>query len=157
MSTMSGNQSMLSSFIAMMALSAVVLLVALMLLGGGLGEVSQAQVQAVRQSVSSTVWAIEGQVTIEAGLRIREHAVKHQGQALDAWKIYAQLLAGKCVASTMLCGGSEIEKLYLCVDPASGLVGGLLVLGDEILTGYGSRAGYWESVVERDKWEACDD
>ena len=42
---------MLSSFIAIFASMAVALLAALMLLGGGLGEVSQAQVQAVRQSL----------------------------------------------------------------------------------------------------------
>lgn len=103
------------------------------------------------------VAAIEGQIIIAEGLKIREHAAKHNDETLNAWIIYGQLLAGKCAASTVFCGGSEIEKLYLCIDPVSGLVGGLLVFGDEIMTGYGSHATYWERVVERDNWEICHD
>ena len=86
-------------------------------------------------------------------LTINSHAAKHGTQAAE---IYALVLAGKCVASTTYCGGSEIEKLHVCTDPITGLVGAVIQFGDEIRTGfYEGNVGYWERVIERDNWEVC--
>jgi len=109
--------------------------------------------QVVVQVQQKTHLDLSGQVAIRSGLKINSHAAKHDSEVLDAWKIYAMLLEGQCVASTVLCGGSEIEKLYLCRDP-SGLIGGLFVIGDEISTGYGARLSYWEGKLGR--WEICE-
>lgn len=94
------------------------------------------------------------QVAIPNDLAIRGHAAKHGSEANQ---IYALLLEGKCVAVGKFCGGSDIEKLYTCVDPVTGVVGAILQFGDEITTGYFERdgSGYWDRRVEKENWEVC--
>jgi len=120
----------------------------LTMMGGVTADVAQVQV------ASAPSW-VQGQAIIRPGLAINGHAHKHADQALDAWRIYGLLLAGNCVASTVYCGPSDIERLYLCTDPVSGLIGGLFVFGDEIMTGYGSREAYWKNKVRGSEWEVC--
>ena len=167
MSTMSGDQGMLSSFIAIFALMAGAPLAALMLLGGGLSEVSQAQVQAVRQSLPAPAsaarqagaapaieWLRPDRVHVPSGLAISGHAAGHNG---EAERLYWLLVQGQCVTAAKFCGGSKIEKMYACVDPITGIVGAILQFGDEITTGYFERdgSGYWTKRVERENWEVC--
>ena len=154
MSTMSGDRSMASSFITMFVVVTAVLLAALMLLGGGLGEAQRVQMQAVRQSSAPAIeWLRPDQVFVPRGLLVNAHAVKHDG---DTEKIYQMLLGGKCAAVAKFCGGSEIEKLYACTDPVTGLVGIILQFGDEITTGYFSHnSNNLGNRVSREKWEVC--
>jgi len=156
MSTMSGSRSVPSSFM-MIALVIVALLVALTLLQSGMGEVPRSQMQlAVRRSPAPAIeWTGLGErVSIPGGMTVKPHANKHNNQVLDAWKIYTYLLEGNCVASAVFCGASAIERLYLCVDP-TGRIGGLIVFGDEILTGYQGSQNYWTKKVDRPYWEVC--
>lgn len=119
-------------------------------------SVQQAALEVLHeQSVTVPEWIAGRQIGIPPGYVINGHATKHQGEALDAWKIYTLILEGHCVASTVWCG-RDMEKLYLCVSP-SGLVGGMFVLGDEIMSGFGARESYWESRLESDSWGVCDD
>jgi len=129
-------------------LAGVVGLVGLALLGS-VEETAVVQQAAVADSAIE--WC---GVNIPADLAIAEHASKHLAQSLNAWETYSMLTQGRCVATAVYCGGSEIEKLYLCEAP-SGLVGGLIVLGDEILTGYGAKPRYWTGMIRRDHWEVC--
>ena len=95
------------------------------------------------------------EVDIPQDLVINEHAAKHAGQQLDAWKIYAMYLEGQCVATAVFCGPSDIEKLYLCMDP-TGRIGGLYQFGEEI-TGHQGSLGYWARKVKGSQWGACND
>ena len=145
-----GAYVLMFGFLALMGLAALLLL-GPALQGGG-------TITVARQSSEAVVipdW-IGGQTTIEPGLLINSHAEKH-GE--EAWAIYAMLLAGWCAASTTFCGGSEIEKLHVCVDPVTGIVGAILQFGDEIMTGYftPSDPGYWKRRIARENWEICDD
>lgn len=156
MSIMSGNRNTLSSFLVMIVLVAIVLFAATMLLGGSLSEASKMQVQAVRQSAAPAIeWLRPGQVDIPRNLAIRKHAAKHNGEAEEIYKL---LLEGQCVAAAKFCGGSEIERLYTCVDPVTGIVGAVLQFGNEITTGFYERgnSGYWAGRTEREKWEVCE-
>ncbi len=90
---------------------------------------------------------------IQAGLTIRDHAAKHNG---ETERIYQALLAGKCAGSMTWCGGSDLEKLHICVDPMTGAVGAVIQFGMEITTGYyEQRDGYWLRRVEKEGWEVC--
>jgi len=140
---------------AMIGLVVVALLAGTMLLGAGLGgEVPR--VPAVQHvSVPAIEWTGLGEhIAMPRGMTVKEHANKHRDQMLDAWKIYTYLLEGRCVASAVFCGPSDIEKLYLCVDP-TGRIGGLIVFGDEILTGYQASQDYWTKKVSKPEWEVC--
>jgi len=109
------------------------------------------------QEVSAIEWTGLGEhVSIPGGMIVKPHANKHNDQVLDAWRIYTLLLEGQCVASAVFCGPSDIERLYLCVDP-TGRIGGLVVFGDEILTGYQAKQGYWLRKVNKSEWEVCHD
>ena len=109
------------------------------------------------QETSAIEWTGLGEhISIPGGIAIRRHAGKHGDQVLDAWKIYTLLLEGQCVASAVFCGPSDIEKLYLCVDP-TGRIGGLIVFGEEILTGYQANQNYWTRKVGKPEWEVCRD
>lgn len=98
-----------------------------------------------QQLITAPHWLGTGQVRVPRNLRIASHAKKHVGQTLDAWRIYALLLEGKCVASKRYRNSSGGE-LYLCVDPVSGLVGGLFVTGKQA-TGWGAHAEKWSHLV----------
>lgn len=152
MTTMNRNRGVLSPFVTMFILVAIVLFTALTQLESGL------QVQAVRQStVPAIEWTGLGEhIVVPGGMTVRSHASKHSDQVLDAWKIYTLLLEGQCVASAVFCGPSDIEKLYLCIDPA-GRIGGLVVFGNEILTGYQAKQDYWSRKVDGPEWEVCRD
>jgi len=93
-------------------------------------------------------------IDVPKHLIISPHTVKHNG---EAEYIYELLLEGRCATTTKYCGGSEVEKMYVCVDPVTGITGAILQFGDEITTGYFERdgAGYWSKRVEREKWEVC--
>ena len=156
MSTMSGDRSMASSFIMIfVVVAAVALLAALTLLGGGLGKAQRVQVQAVRQSPAPAIeWLRPDQVYVPSGLAISAHAAGHNG---EAERLYWLLAQGQCVTAAKFCGGSEVEKMYTCVDPITGIVGAILQFGSEITTGYFERDGsdYWLKRVAREDWEAC--
>jgi len=140
----------------MFGLVFLVALMGIVLLGPALESGGTITVASHRQTASTTGW-LEGQhAEVAEGLRINSHAEKH---GTDAWDIYRLLLAGKCAASMTFCGGSEIEKLHVCVDPTTGAVGAILQFGDEIMTGYftPSAPGYWKRRVARDGWGVCDD
>lgn len=127
--------------LALMMLAAMVVMLALMGLAG-------TETVTITSGVSETVphWLGNGQARVAENLRVAVHAKKHESQVLDAWKIYTLLLEGKCVASAVFCDPSG-KKLYLCVDPVSGLIGGMIVEAGEIATGYGAHASYWSSKV----------
>ena len=115
------------------------------------------QSQPVVQEATAIEWTGLGEnITVPAGLIINGHATKHTGQVLDAWKIYTYLLEGQCVASAVFCGPSDIEKLYLCVDP-TGRIGGIVRFGDEIRSGWQGNQDYWAKKVSKPEWEACND
>lgn len=129
----------------------LVLLVGLVLLGA-IGQVEVPTIQTGAQAGTKVPAWLRDQVTIPEGLTIDGHAQKHQDQALDAWLLYDLLVNGQCVASRQWCKGGK--ELYLCVDPASGMIGGLLVNGNQIITGYAGSEAYWHGKVM--DWERCD-
>lgn len=143
------------------SIRAFLMLMMAMLLAGavmlGLSMLGQVQaVQIARPVQFSTPHWLDGhQVKLREGLTINGHAAKHQAQQLHAWKLRDLLLQGQCVASRRWCGGSK--ELYICQDPVSGLIGGLLIIGDEIITGYAGADGYWYDKVNSAEWgDACD-
>jgi len=91
---------------------------------------------------------------IQPGLTIRDHAKKH-GDETEI--IYRALLEGKCAGSMTWCGGSDIEKLHVCIDPVTGVVGAVLQYGTEITTGFYERpsSGYWFKRIEWEDWGIC--
>ena len=91
-------------------------------------------------------WLDGRQAAIEPGLVVSPHAAKHAAEALDAPRIYAMLIEGKCTAAAQYCN-SDGKRLYLCFDPVSGLLGGLFIQNGMIETGYGSRPSYWAAKV----------
>jgi len=97
-------------------------------------------------------WAPPGSLEIPDDLNISGHAEKHAGQLLDAELIYARLLEGRCAAVARYCDGPR--QLYICQDVETGLVGGMFVTGDLVITGYGARVRYWSDVVS-DGWRNC--
>ena len=101
-------------------------------------------------------WLLPDQVTVPQELVIRAHAAKHNG---EAEQIYTMLLQGQCAAVAKFCGGSEIENLYTCMDPVTGIVGAILQFGDEITTGYYERggSGHWAGRTVRENWRVCAD
>lgn len=115
------------------------------------------QSRSAAQETAAIEWTGLGEhVSIPGGMIVKPHANKHSDQVLDAWKIYTLLLEGQCAASAVFCGPSEIEKLYLCIDP-TGRIGGLIVFGNEVLTGYQAKQDYWARKVSRPEWEVCRD
>jgi len=147
------------------SLETIVLLLGMMLLAGlgalvllGSAQVDTATTTWHAQPAAQQVtidWLRPDQVQVPSGLTIAEHAAKHNG---DTEKIYKLLLEGHCAEVAMYCGGSNIEKMYACVDPITGLVGIMLRFGDEIKTGYFSRnQNNLENRIAREKWRACDD
>lgn len=132
------------------ALTSLLLLAPLMDAGEAVADVTNR----VDGSVGSQVEEVVGNhARVQEGLAIRAHADKHNG---EAQRIYQQLLEGKCATSMTWCGGSNIEKMHICVDPVTGAVGAVLQFGDEITTGfYEGYEGYWTWRVERENWEVC--
>lgn len=117
---------------------------------------TQLQVQRVQQvTVNVPSWLAGEQTTLREGLTIHGHAAKHQAQAMNAWQLQTMLSNGQCVASRQWCGTGS-EELYICVDPVTGLIGGLIVVGDRIISGYAGSEGYWRGKVLGDEWGACD-
>jgi len=108
----------------------------------------------VRQAAVSIDWLRPDQVNVPRGLSISTHAAEHNG---EVERLYWLLAQGQCMTAAKFCGGSEVERLYTCVDPITGLVGAILQFGDEITTGYFERGGsdYWVKRVAREKWEVC--
>jgi len=147
---MDATRSSLESFILLGVMGVLAAVVGLSLLGGaGRGTIT------VAKSSVSTNWLTGNNVQVSNQLSLSEHAKKH-GDA--ATQLYVMMLTGKCVASMTYCGGSEIEKLHVCVDPVTGAVGAVLQFGMEIKTGfYEGNVGYWERRIAREKWEVCDD
>jgi len=132
----------------------VLFIVFLVLVGGTLIVLGQREtdlnVPNVRIAALSNDW-VQGQVAVDRNLSIRYTDTQ-------ATEIYRLLLEGKCASAMQFCGGSDIEKMWVCVDPVTGLVGAIIQFGDEIVTGYfEGRPGYWQRRIARDKWEACDD
>jgi len=84
---------------------------------------------------------------------ISAHAAKHVGESLDAWRIATLISSRSCATVRYYCNGSR--ELYLCEDPNTGLVGGLIVASDVIVTGYGARARYWQRKLETGEWRPC--
>ena len=149
--------AMMSGGLRGLALLFLMVLVLVGVVGVALmGMEGQMPVPAVhRVSAPAMEWTGSGEnVMVPPGMTIKWHANKHNGQVLDAWKIYGLLLEGQCVASAVFCGPSDIEKLYLCMDPG-GSIGGLIVFGDEILTGYQADQDYWARKVDKPEWEVC--
>lgn len=99
-------------------------------------------------------WLRSDQVYVPGGLTIRAHAAKHNS---ETERIYTLLLQGQCAAVAKFCGGSDIENLYTCIDPVTGIVGAILQFGDEITTGYYERSGsgHWAGRTARENWEVC--
>lgn len=135
-------------FIAMFLLAAAAALVTLNAVGSGFVTA------AASRGKAATDW-LEGQnVQVSNELTISRHAAKHGTQAQE---LYIMMLTGKCAASMTYCGGSEIERLHVCRDPVTGLVGAVLQFGDEITTGfYEGNEGYWMRRVGREKWGGCE-
>lgn len=139
----------------------VLALLALLVVALGLaalGQVADALPDVVNRPVQQSVvleppyWLDGQKTTIRDGLVINPHAKKHNAETLDAWLLYDLLLAQQCAASRRYCqGGSE---LYLCVTE-TGQIGGLIVRGSEILSGYVGSDRYWHGKV-LDEWSACD-
>ena len=148
----------LETMILMFVLALLAGSAALMVLGSAQTATTTVwQSQPVVQEAAAIEWNGLGEhITIPSGLIINGHAAKHGGQVLDAWKIYTYLLEGQCVASAVFCGPSDIEKLYLCVDP-TGRIGGIVRFGDEIKSGWQGSQDYWAKKVSKPEWEACDD
>ena len=121
-----------------------------------LGLVGSAEPATVSVTGKAVTFWLEGQdVQVSNELTLSEHSEKHGTQARD---LYILMLTGKCAASMTYCGGSTIEKLHVCVDPVTGLVGAVLQFGDEITTGFiEANAGYWERRIARENWEVCSD
>jgi hypothetical protein len=99
-------------------------------------------------------WLDGNQVQLQEGLMIKDHATKHAAQQMNAWELQQMLHTGRCAASRKWCNGEK--ELYVCVDPVSGLIGGLLIVGDQIITGYAGSEGYWHGKVTEGDWGRCD-
>lgn len=138
-------------FIAVFGMMLLVALVGLMLLGPALATEIDV---AMPRRAESPEWLSGQYATVQPGLAIANHATKH---GTETWDIYTMLLTEKCAASLTLCGGSEIEKLHVCIDPITGIVGAVLQFGDELTTGYWERdgSGYWKKRVGSEKWGVC--
>lgn len=141
------------------SLEIMALLFGMMLLAGIgalmlLGQAVDATVPVVHQA--SINWLRPGQVHIPRDLAINSHAAKHHG---DAERIYNLLLEGQCAGVAKYCGGSNIENLYICTDPVTGVVGAILQFGGEITTGYYERSGsgHWAGRTVRENWRVCAD
>jgi len=143
------------------SLGTTMLLFALTLLAGvfaltmlGSASIAQPTVNATIRQAATIEWLQPDQVHIPNNLVVNAHAVEHNG---EAEKLYWLIKQGQCVMAAKFCGGSEIEKMYVCVDPITGLVGAILQFGDEVTTGYFERggSGYWSKRIAREDWEAC--
>ncbi|MCK4300495.1 MAG: hypothetical protein KAX80_13215 [Planctomycetes bacterium] len=147
-----------SGALALLVLLVLVAMLGVTLLGIGGSDLEVPKMPAVQQvSVPAIEWTGLGEnVEVLPGMTIKEHANRHRGQVLDAWKIYTYLYEGQCIASAVFCGPSDIEKLYLCMDPW-GRIGGLYRFGDEITSGYEGSLEYWTNKVNGDSWGVCDD
>ena len=147
----------LETMILMFAFMLLAGLAALVLLGSVQAETATTvwQSQSAAQQVAVD-WKQPGEIDVPSGLIISAHSAKHNGETEE---IYAKLLEGKCAEVAKLCGGSEEEFAYFCLDPVTGIVGAILQIGDEITTGYYEKpgSGYWVRRVPREKWRACDD
>jgi len=101
-------------------------------------------------------WLHPDQVEVPSNLTISTHAAKHHG---DTERIYNLLLEGQCAEVAKFCGGSDIENLYICINPMTGIVGAILQFGDEITTGYYERSGsgHWAGRTARENWRVCAD
>lgn len=143
----------IQKFLALVLL-AIMIMAATMVLPM-LGQMQVAQIGRVaQQPITVPHWLDGHQVKLREGLNINGHATKHVSQQLNAWKLREMLQQGQCVASRMWCGGDK--ELYICVDPLTGLIGGLLVVGNEIITGYAGADGYWYDKVNGPEWaDAC--
>lgn len=126
-------------------------LVALVMLGSAQAETATMtwQAQPAVQEAAVPDWLAGRQTAIEPGLPVRPHAAKHAAEQLDAERIYAMLLQGRCAAADQFCN-SDGMRLYLCFDPVTGLLGGLFVQDGMVISGYGSRASYWAGKVRGD-------
>ena len=109
-------------------------------------------------AVETPDWLAGKQARIPSGLTIVEHTEKHKAAQLNAWKMYSMLLEGQCAASTRFCGGSDIEFLYICLDPVTGVIAGLLQFGDEIRSAFGyDDSNYWQERIRKGRWTECND
>ena len=143
-----------TGFVALAMLLVLGLAALVLLAQAGTASVTW-QSQPAAWEITAIEWTGLGErVSIPGGMTVKPHAGKHSDQVLDAWKIYTLLLEGQCVASAVFCGPSDIERLYLCVDP-TGRIGGLIVFGDEILTGYQANQNYWAMKVGKPEWQVC--
>lgn len=141
--TKTGSSGTMALLLCMTLLAGVFALTMLGSTGVTWQPISRAEVVAVPD------WLDGRQTTIEPGLVISPHATKHAAEALDAPRIYAMLLAGKCTAAEQYCN-SDGKRLYLCFDSVTGLLGGLFIQNGMIDSGWGSRASYWAGKVRGD-------
>lgn len=148
----------LGAYVMMLGLVVLVGLMGLTLLGPALGNSGGGTITIAHQQQAAAIpeWLVGQQTAISNDLIINDHAEKHRDQKANAWILYSLLLEGQCVASAKFCSLNELEKLYICVDPVTGLVGGLFIIGDEIITGYGTRSfEYWDRTIINEFWEVC--
>lgn len=131
---------------------------AFMLVGAFVAMVALLGPMTVAPQRSVPYWLPTNHIAIPKDLTITAHATKHQVEQLNAETIYAMLLEGKCAASAKYCNPNG-TVLYLCLDPISGVIGGLFVVGDAVATGYSSGEQYWSGLVRGDdapfKGEFC--
>ena len=89
-------------------------------------------------------------------LDLSPHCAKHASEMLNAERIQKMLAAGTCVETRRYCDAERGLELYLCTDPGTGLIGGLILAGNVVVTGYGARAVYWEGKIgEGKQWGVC--
>lgn len=143
-----------TKFVALAMLLALGLAALVLLAQADTAAVAWTSQPAMYQASKVTIdWLRPDQVHVPSGLAISAHATKHNG---EAEQIYALLLQGQCAAVAKFCGGSNIERMYICVDPVTGIVGAMLQFGDEITTGYfSSNSNYWPGRIARENWKSC--
>lgn len=139
--------------VPMLGLLFLTALVALTLLGpalsggGGGRPITVAQPKTVN-AVVAPHWLPTERVVLPADWRVSVHATKHEGEALDAEKIYALLLEGKCAGEAQYCNNKG-KQLILCFDPVTGLLGGIFVSATGLVeSGWGvSTFSHWGDQV----------
>lgn len=89
-------------------------------------------------------------------VELSPHCAKHASEALSPARIQRMLASGECVEARRYCDAERGLELYLCTDPRTGLVGGLILAGDVVVTGYGARAAYWQGKIGAGRqWGPC--
>ena len=146
---MDTTRSSLGIGILLIAMAGLAALLALSLLGSVGGTITIAPAQKAVNTATGPHWLGKERISLQADWKVSTHATKHEGEDLDAEKIYNMILQGKCAGVGQFCN-SQGKQLLLCFDPITGLLGGIFVntVTGLVESGWGvTRFHYWGDKV----------